>query len=119
MLPLALLLASTVGADPYADAYHAAQRDRLPLLVVLGAEWCSGCRTLKNVTLPRLRQRRALERVHLATVDTDTEEELAGQLLAGDTIPQVVLYRWRNGVWERKQLIGTQTEEAVQKLLQE
>jgi thioredoxin-like negative regulator of GroEL len=109
-----------LGADP--GSYHAAladaQTERRPLLVLVGAQWCPGCQTMKQRVIPSLARRGALRTVSFATIDTDAEAELAQQLMRGGAIPQLIAFsRTRDGKWHREQITGTTDEAGVQSLI--
>ncbi len=46
------LLATSASA--YQDAYDQADKEGKPLLVLVGADWCPGCRTMKDEMIPEL-----------------------------------------------------------------
>jgi thioredoxin-like negative regulator of GroEL len=115
-----LLQHALIAAD--ANSYHAALREaetkQRPLLVLVGAEWCPGCRTMKNSVLPQLARRGGLSKVSLATVDADKEPEVASQLMSGNIIPQLVAFsKSEDGTWHREQIIGTTNESSVRELI--
>ena len=58
-----------------------------PLLVLVGAEWCPGCRTMKNEMIPELQRGGGLKPVVFATVDTDEKPDLSQRLLRGVPYP--------------------------------
>src|SRR4051794_34003424 len=76
----------------YNAALQDAQKQQRPLLVLVGANWCPGCQTMKTRVLPSLARRGALRGVSFATVDTDTEVETAKQLMRGGSIPQLIVF---------------------------
>jgi thioredoxin-like negative regulator of GroEL len=119
-LTLAMLVQSSLfaaGPDGYAAAYRQTQANDQPLLVLVGADWCPGCRTMKYSVLPRLHETGTLREVNLAVVNVDEEDVLAGQLMRGGTIPQLIVYsRTANG-WHREQITGATSEAAVEGLL--
>jgi thioredoxin-like negative regulator of GroEL len=114
-----LLQAAVVGIEgqPYAQAYKAAQGNDQPLVVLVGAEWCPGCRTMKNATLPSLARRGGLRDVQFSTIDTDADPALAQRLMRGQSIPQLIIFsRGENG-WQRSHLVGARSEAEVQALI--
>lgn len=118
-----LLQTALVGASPdapltYAAAYHESMETGKPLMVVVGAEWCPACRTLKSSTIPALVRRGSLRKVAFATVDTSEEPQLFRRIQAGGSIPQIILFhRSADGDWKRNSLIGMQSPEAVERLI--
>jgi thiol-disulfide isomerase/thioredoxin len=104
---LALQAAFLTGfAAPYQDAYEQADKEGKPLLVLVGADWCPGCRTMKEEKIPELERDGGLSQVVFATVNTDEKPELSKRLLRGNSIPQLVLYIRSGKSWRRSQLIG-------------
>lgn len=115
LLPLSLLAAD---ASPYQSALRDAEANNRPLVVLVGADWCPGCRTMKQSVLPSLTRRGALKNVSLATVDTDREPQLASRLMRGGTIPQLIVFsRTEDGAWRREQITGATSEANVLSLL--
>lgn len=112
------LALATSGAQPYHVAYHNAEAQSQPLLVLVGADWCPGCRTMKGSVMPRLARSGKLSRVSFATINTDAQPELASQLMRGGMIPQLIVFsRKADGQWHREQLTGTAGESQVQALI--
>lgn len=103
------------GAQPYADAYHAAQANNQPLVVLVGTEWCPGCKTMKQGVMPRLFGRGKMRNVQFTQVNSDEDWNLASKLLQGNTIPQLVVFsKGADGGWQREQLTGAKTEAEVE-----
>ena len=109
--------AVTGGAQGYKDAYEQAEKTGQPLVVLVGADWCPACQTMKHSVIPQLAQQGVLSKVSLAVVNTDHEKSLAGKLMQGGSIPQLVMFHKRGGVWQRQQLIGAQTPSATASFL--
>jgi len=120
-LTVALALQSAIwGANPvsYNTALQDAQKQQRPLLVLVGANWCPGCQTMKTRVLPSLAKRGGLRGVSFATVDADAEVETARQLMRGGSIPQLIVFsRMPDGQWHREQLTGEVSEAEVQLLI--
>ena len=115
LLPLSLI---TADAAPYQVALHDAETANQPLVVLVGADWCPGCRTMKHSILPALARRGAFKNVKLTTVDTDREPKLASQLMRGGSIPQLIVFsRQEDGAWKREQITGATSEANVLSLL--
>ena len=68
-------LLATAGSE-YMDAYNRADEEGKPLLVLVGAEWCPGCRVMKDEAMPELRRRGGLKHIVFAEVDADAKPEL-------------------------------------------
>ena len=107
------------GAPSYEQALADSQAKGRPLLVLIGADWCPGCRTMKQRTMPRLAQNGKLKPVEFAHVDTDHQEVLANKLMRGNSIPQLILFTQTADGWKRTQLTGAQSERAVETFIQE
>jgi len=119
-MTLTLLLQSTLlaaGPADYADAYRQTQADGQPLLVLVGADWCPGCVTMKHGVLPRMLQSGRLKDANLAIVNMDYESDLAGQLMRGGTIPQLIVFAKTPGGWHREQITGAASDASVEALV--
>lgn len=107
-LLLQLSLLATDGQN-YADAYHKTEATGKPLVVLVGADWCPACQQMKNSVIPHLRRQGDLNQVAFAYVNTDADRELAGKLMKGGSIPQLIMYRKTATGWQRQQLVGAQS----------
>ena len=96
------------GAQTYDDAYKDAEKTGRPILVLVGADWCPACQTLKHGPISNLTKSGTLKNVAFAVVNTDEQPTLANQLMRGESIPQLVLYTKSSDGWKRQQLIGNQ-----------
>jgi len=114
LLPLGLLAA---GKEDYESAYDRAQADGRPLVVLIGAPWCPGCRTMKQSTMPRLNRTGKLAGVVYTEVDSDEQPKLATKLMRGNSIPQLVVFYKDESGWRRGQLTGAQSESQIEALL--
>ena len=114
LMQTALLAA---GPQSYDDAYKQAETNGQPILVLVGAEWCPGCRTMKSSVLPKLAQGGKLKKVNFALVDTDASENLAAHLMRGNSIPQLIVFAKTAKGWHREQITGATSEEAVEQLI--
>jgi thioredoxin-like negative regulator of GroEL len=107
------------SAQPYDAAYQQAEAHGQPLLVLIGADWCPGCRTMKGSVLARMERGGRLSNVSYATINTDAQSDLAGQMMRGGMIPQLIVFsRKADGQWHREQLTGTASEGQVAGLLE-
>ncbi len=111
----AALLSS--GADGYEQAYQNSTEQGKPLVVLVGADWCPGCVTMKQGVLARLRDRGRLRRVNYTTVNMDENSELAGKLMQGGKIPQLIVFTKTDTGWHREQITGATSEDSVQTLI--
>lgn len=115
-----LLSAATLaaGSSDYATAFKQVEQTGKPLVVLVGADWCPGCRTMKYTTLPQLEKSGELSKVAFAHVNADEDSALAGKLMKGGSIPQLVMFQKKaDGGWTRKQLTGAHSASSVQAFL--
>jgi thioredoxin-like negative regulator of GroEL len=109
--------AVTAGGHDYAAAYKQATENGQPLVVLVGADWCPGCQTMKNSSMPEVERKGGLNNVAFAHVNTDQQSKLAGQLMRGGSIPQLVVFYKADGNWKREQLTGAHSAGDIQVLL--
>jgi len=64
---------------------------------------------MKNSVLPELQRHGRLNKVEYAYVNTDQQKDLAGKLLKGNSIPQLIMFEKVGSHWTRKQLTGAQS----------
>ena len=102
------------GAHPYDQAYQAMESDGKPLLVLVGADWCPACQSMKSSTMLRLQRGGKLDGVAYAVVNSDRDSSLARKIMRGGSIPQLVLYEKTVTGWRRTQLTGGQSESQVE-----
>ncbi len=116
-----LLQAAAVaaGGQDYATAYKETQESGRPLVVLVGAEWCPGCRQMKHSAIPELEKQGGLANVEYAYVNTDEESRLASQLMSGSSIPQLILYHKTADGWKRQRLIGARGPSEIQSFIEE
>lgn len=106
------------GADDYSQAYKVTHETGRPLVVFVGADWCSHCRTMKQNVLPQLARGGCLNSVAFATVDADAQQALAGQLMKGGSrMPQLIMYTKTDGSWTRTEMTGAKSVAEVQEFL--
>ena len=119
---LALMMAVTgatneVSADEYDAACAKAEREKKPLLVMVGASWCASCQVMKKDTIEPMKGAGELSEVVVAVVDKDARPELAEQLMRGSTLPQVVMFQQDTTGWKRYSLTGMQSQSRIRELL--
>ncbi len=119
----ALVMMSTItvsSGEPtdYTTAYNNAMKGDQPLLVLVTAEWCPPCQSLKRNTLPKLLKNKSLKNFQFAMVDLDRESKIARQLIEHRPVPQFILFEKRDGKWTKKHLVGFQSVANVESFLQ-
>ena len=105
------------GAQPYDAAFQQAQENNRPLLVLVGADWCPGCVTMKRNVMPRMAQNGKLRNVNFAEVNTDMDPAVASRLMRGGSIPQLIVFAKTPRGWYREQITGATSEAGVQALI--
>ena len=116
-LTLTMLLQAAViapASNDYDTAFKQTEETGRPLVVLIGADWCPGCRQMKYTTLPELEKKGGLRNVAFAHVNTDRQSELAGKLMRGSSIPQLVMFRKTDTGWKRQQLTGAQSTSSIE-----
>ncbi len=112
---------AVVGAEPfdsYAEAHREAQQTGKPIVVMVGATWCSPCRKMKKTVLPLCEKRGLLRRVAFAVVDLDQQKKLARKVIRSGPVPQLVMYRRAADGWKREKLVGGQSVASVEKFIE-
>ncbi len=119
VLQISLLAAgaNNITANTYADAYKETVDNGKPLVVLVGAEWCPACRSMKTSVLPEVAAHGGLKNVAFACVNTDEQSGLAGKLLEGNMIPQLVKYEKTADGWKLTRLIGGQSTVSVEEFV--
>jgi thiol-disulfide isomerase/thioredoxin len=108
---------NNITANTYADAYKATQDNGKPMVILVGAEWCPACQSMKTSVLPEVAAHGGLKNVAFACVNTDQQRDLAGKLLEGNLIPQLVKYEKTADGWKIKRLVGGQSVSAVEEFI--
>lgn len=107
------------GAQTYEQAQKQATESGQPLLVLVGTDWCPGCRTMKDSVLARMSSGGKLQKVNYATVNADDEGTLASHLMRGTAIPQLIVFSKKaDGQWHREQITGAASEAQVAGLIE-
>lgn len=94
------------GADSYETAMKTAQENGQPLVVLVGADWCPGCVTMKNSTIPSMARAGQLKGVQYVAINYDQNPTLARKLMRGNTIPQLIVFSKTEKGWHREQITG-------------
>lgn len=102
---------------PYDAAYRKAQEERKPLVVLVGADWCAACKTMKAETIKNMKSSGEFKEVVYTQVDKDEQPEIASQVMQGNTLPQIVVFCESEQGWKRFSLTGMQTDRRVKELI--
>ena len=118
---LALMMAFTGATNEVSDEYDAAcakaEKEKKPLLVLVGASWCASCQVMKRETIEPMKGTGELDGVVVAVIDKDARPELAEQLMRGATLPQIVMFKQDADGWKRFSLTGMQSQSRIRELL--
>lgn len=117
---IALLFAvNGVGEKPlkYEEAFAKAEKEKKPLVILVGARWCASCQIMKKETMQPMKESGAFDKVVVTFVDKDDRPELSEQLMKGATLPQIVVYSKNSGKWKRYSLTGMQSKKRMNELL--
>jgi len=109
--------ASAEKSLSYANAHELATQQNRPMLILVGADWCPACRTMKHNTLSSMQHEGKLKEVVFGIVNIDTEPELAAQMMRSSTIPQLILYTPAPQGWYRMYLHGAQSEDRIEGMI--
>jgi len=115
-LTLALLLQlTTLSSDvhSYAEAYRIHKETGRPLVVLVGADWCPACRSMKQSTMPSVIRSGGLDDVVYVEVNVDRQSSLAHRITGGGAIPQLVMYYTAEEGAKRVKVVGAQGIEGV------
>ncbi len=115
-----LLQAAAIGAagQDYATAYHQALESGKPLVILVGTDWCPACQQMKNGAIPELAKRGGLNKVAFAHVNAEHDSALAGKLMRGGSVPQLVMYYKTEAGWQRDQITGATSAGAIQAFIE-
>jgi thioredoxin-like negative regulator of GroEL len=106
-------IAATGATNTYPAAYQRTNETGRPLVVLVGADWCPACRTMKQTIIPQARQQGALDGVAFAVVDVDRQSALSRQLRTGSAIPELVVYHKTAAGWKRQTFVGAQSVSTI------
>jgi thiol-disulfide isomerase/thioredoxin len=110
--------AITAGGHDYATAYREANETGKPLVVLVGADWCPGCRQMKYSAIPELEKKGGLNNVNYVYLNSDEDSALAGKLMKGGSIPQLIMYHKTDEGWKRQQLTGAQAVSEIERFIE-
>jgi thiol-disulfide isomerase/thioredoxin len=101
----------------YAEAHQQVLKSRTPMVVMVTADWCPACQTMKSTVIPQVRQHGLLRKVLFTTVNVDRERELGKRLVAGGPIPQLLMYRRTRDGWRLRRLVGGHSTATVEEFI--
>ena len=107
------------GEETYTEAHRITVKTGKPLVVMVGADWCGPCQTMRRTILPRVRDHGLFRKVAFAHVNVDREKKLATELTGGGAVPQLVMYRKTKDGWSQRKMIGGHSVEEVEKFINE
>lgn len=119
-LTLLAVLSSPAHSDepiPYDAAYRKAQEEKKPLVVLVGADWCAACKSMKAETIHTMKGAGDFKEVVFTHVDKDSQPEIAQQVMQGNTLPQIVVFCESDQGWKRFSLTGMQSERRIKELI--
>jgi len=105
------------GENSYAEAHKTTTETGKPMLVLVGANWCPACVTMKNQVMPQVVRKGLFGRCVYTVVDLDQEKKLGQELTKGGPIPQLIMFRRSGNGWLRRRLIGGQNVNTVVKFI--
>ena len=105
--------------ETYAEAHQATAKSDKPMVVMVAADWCQPCQTMKKTILPQVREGGLLKRVAFAVINFDRDRELARKITGGGPIPQLVMFRRTKNGWASKKLVGSQSVETVEQFIKD
>jgi len=113
MLQLSVLSAEVAPANSgsltYVEAYRASQAEDKPLVVLVGADWCPACQTMKKSSMPQVANDGVFKEVAFTIVDTDKQSDIAREIMQGGSIPQLVMFHKTADGWRSERLVGGQS----------
>ncbi len=109
------LLATT--GQSYDEAHRVHVETGRPLVILVGADWCPACVSMKQSIIPQALRQGVLADAAFAQVNTDQQPDLARKLMRGGSIPQLIVYHKSGTGWKRRELTGAQSVTAIQKLV--
>lgn len=105
------------GENSYADAHAQVLKTGEPMVVMVTANWCPACETMKKNVLPQVEEHGVLGRVIFAVVNVDREQELGKRLMNGGPIPQLLMFRRTDAGWRLRRLIGGHSTAQVEEFI--
>lgn len=113
---IALMFQAMITTTPdmtYAEAYQRSVNTGKPLVILVGAEWCSACKNVKRTTISRLQREGAMKDVVYLSLDTDKHGPVASKLMRGNTVPQMIIFHQDETGWHKQHMVGLLNENVV------
>lgn len=110
LIPLAAL---PIESHEFDQAYQQSLGKGQPLVVLVGADWCPGCRVMSQRVLPQVARDGGFDDVAFAYVNFDRQRQLASTLVRGRAIPQMIRLQKTSKGWEKQYLTGVHPPEKV------
>lgn len=101
------------GQSSYSDAHKITTQTGKPMVVLVGAEWCPACKTMKDSVMPQVVRDGLFGRCVYTVVDLDEQQSLGRELTSGGPIPQLIMFRRTATGWSRRKLVGGQSVSTV------
>ncbi len=110
---IGLVLSLSLISSDYESAFNEANLEKEPLVIFISAEWCGYCKEVR----PRLNNLYT-KYVYLDYDEDNKKVEQLVKLTKNRSLPQIIMWKKRNGVWSQKFIVGNQTEKAISEFLE-
>ena len=107
------LAAISSQAEQFDLAYQRSATTGRPLVILLGARWCPGCRVMQQEVMPEVEKSGGLKKAEFVYIDIDRNRRLAAKLSKAKTIPQLIRYHKTPNGWKSNLLNGVRKADEV------
>jgi len=104
-----------LAQEDYEAAVKKAEAENKPIIVVVGADWCQSCKVEKEF-IEQMKKEGDFKEMILVYVDKD-REPIAGQLMKGPILPQVIGFCKNGDGWKKYSLSGLSSKLKIKELL--
>ena len=104
-------------SSTFQQAYRQSMHTGRPLVVLLGADWCHGCRVMSTKILPTIAKAGGLANVEFVYINIDHQRRLVEKLTRSKAIPQLICFRKTPAGWERRCLTGAHGVKEVNRFI--